>query len=218
MTEQSSDPFSDVINLVAAPIATGLRTFEQYKRGVDEMFRTVDNLNRTMENLNETSMRLNRLLGDVEEPIRAMIPQLTRTIQTADEITSRMRGPVAAVAPNIEKVVDTLSSPGFANLPQQLGEFMGAISEMSKRLGPLTQLAESAGGLFGGLRIPGMGSPRPVPSDSPIPPGGDALLAPARKASAKKAPATRAPSKTGAKRSATKKSAAKKAAAKKSSG
>lgn len=72
MDEERHDPLGDVINLLAAPIATGLRAVEQYRRGVDEMFRAIDNLNRTMENLNETAERVNRLLNDVEEPIRAM--------------------------------------------------------------------------------------------------------------------------------------------------
>ena len=38
-----------------------------------------------MENLNETAARVNRLLNDFEEPIRAMLPQLTRTVKMADE-------------------------------------------------------------------------------------------------------------------------------------
>ncbi len=76
--EPRHDGLADVINLLAAPIAGGIRTVEQIKRGVDEMFRAVDNLNRTMENLNEAAARVNRLLGEIEEPVRAMMPQLTR--------------------------------------------------------------------------------------------------------------------------------------------
>ncbi len=77
--EPRHDGLADVINLLAAPIAGGIRTVEQFKRGVDEMFRAIDNLNRTMENLNEAATRVNRLLGEIEEPVRAMMPQLTRS-------------------------------------------------------------------------------------------------------------------------------------------
>ena len=73
------DGLSEVINLLAAPIAGGIRTVEQFKRGVDELFRAVDNVNRTMENLNEAASRINRLLNEVEEPVRAMMPQITIT-------------------------------------------------------------------------------------------------------------------------------------------
>ena len=125
----------------------GIRTVEQFKRGVDEMFRAVDNLNRTMENLNEAAARVNRLLGEIEEPIRVMMPQLTRTVRTADEITSLMEAPVRATAPKVERIVDALGSPGFLTLPSQIGELM-------QRLGPLAQLAENAGGLFPHFRMP----------------------------------------------------------------
>ena len=43
--------------------------------------RGVENFNRTMENLNETTERINRLVADIETPIRAAIPQLTRTVE-----------------------------------------------------------------------------------------------------------------------------------------
>lgn len=195
MSDDTFEGLGDVINLLAAPIASGLRTVEQVKRGIDEMFRAVENLNRTMENLNDAAERVNRLLADVEEPIRAMMPQLTRTIRTADEITQRLEGPVRASAPNIEKLIATLSSPGFATLPNQLGEFIATVGDVSKRLSPLVAFAENAGGLFGGFKIPGMSSPpRPPARVVPEP----APAAPAKEPAAKKAAAKKA---SGAKKS-----------------
>jgi len=212
MTEDSfrADGLADVINLLAAPLASGLRAVEQVKHGVDELIRAVENVNRTMENINEAAERVNRLLGDVEEPIRAMVPQLTRTIRTADEITQRLEGPIRATAPNLEQFVTTLSSPSFAAIPKQLGEFMTTIGDVSKRLGPLAMLAENAGGLFGGFKLPGAGG-APKPSGTTPPPDAsepaEAAQPAAEKKSAAKKPAT--------KKSAAKKSAAKKSAAKK---
>ena len=80
------------------------------------------------------------------------MPQVTRTVKAADEITTLMEGPVRATAPRIERIVETLGSPGFMTLPTQIGELM-------QRLGPLAQLAENAGGLFGAFRMPGMPKP-----------------------------------------------------------
>jgi hypothetical protein len=60
-----------------------------------------------------------------------------------------LEAPVRATAPNIERIVDALGSPDFLALPTQVGQLM-------HRLGPLAQLAENAGGLFGGFRLPGM--------------------------------------------------------------
>lgn len=222
MTDDSgrNDGFADVINLLAAPVASAIRTGEQFRRGADELIRSIENLNRTMENLNEAATRVNRLVADIEEPIRAMIPQLTRAVENADRMARVLEGPVQATAPNIERMVETLSSPGFASLPDQLSGFMHAVGEMSKGLGPLTQFAENAGGLFGGFKLPGMGgrgsssaehagaptaagaspesaSTRSKPADEP---------ASKRKPAAKKTAATKAaPKKTGS----TKKSGAK---------
>ena len=151
--QERSDPFAEVINLLAAPIASGIRSYEQFRRGIDEMFRTIDNLNTTMENLNEAASRLNRLMADVEEPIRTMIPQLSRTVKAADEMIEVVSGPAMRVAPNLVRISDTLGSPAFTRLPDQLTEFLNVMGEMSRRMGPLTQFAESAGSLFG-LRMP----------------------------------------------------------------
>jgi len=193
-----------VINVLAAPIAGGLRSVEQFQRGIGELFRAVENLNTTLENLNETAMRVNRLVAEIEEPVRVMMPQVTRTIETADEMSRLLEGPVRSAAPQLERIADTLSSPAFGQLPEQLSDFATTITDVSARLGPLTQFAENAGGLLGAFKLPGMaGAPKPGPSASTpsARAGGDAPVsatttkAPARKAPTRKAPAKRSPTK-----------------------
>jgi len=173
MSSASNDAFSDVINLIAAPIASALRAADQVRRGLDELIRSIENMNRTMENLNEAATRVNNLLADIEGPVRAMVPQVTRTVEAAEAITCMLESPVRKAAPNIEKVVDTLSSPAFTGLPAQLGEVMTMIGDVSKRLAPLADLAQNAGGMFGlgGLRLPGMiGKPvEPIPAPTERP-------------------------------------------------
>ena len=199
--ETRGDPLADVINMLAAPIAGGIRSFEQFRRGVEELFRAVDNVNRTMENLNEAAMRINALLAEIEEPVKTLMPQVTRTVRAADEITSLMEGPVRATAPKIERIVETLGSPGFMTLPNQLGELMN-------RLGPLAQLAENAGGLFGAFRMPGM-----TKSAAPAAPA-PAAPAPVPAPDHPTARAVRDVERASTKKAATKKVANKKAAAK----
>src|SRR6187402_2733802 len=162
--DERSDPLSDVLNIFAAPLAGTIRSFDQFRKGVDEFLRGVENFNRTMETLNETAQRINVLLGEVEEPIKAAIPQVTRAVKAADDMMQVVSGPAIAVAPGLTRLAEMLSTPGFNQLPAQLGQFTDVMTEMSKRLGPLTQFAESAGGLFGGLRLPGMTQSRPTPS------------------------------------------------------
>ena len=170
-TTGSSDPFSDMVGLVAGPIAAGIRSIEQLRRGVDEFLRGVENFNATMENLNDTAARINRLLGDIEEPMRTAMPQITRTVKTADDLSQRM-----------------------ANFPVDVADFMRSMMELSKRLAPLVGLAESAGGMFG-LRIPGFGMGRAAPSPPP-PPAAEPEPAPVRTRPAARSSATRSASRS----------------------
>lgn len=162
------DPFGDVISLVAGPIATVIRSFDQLRKNADEMRRGIENFNTTMETLNETAGRVNRMLSDFEEPIRAMIPQLTRTVKLADDLSRRISGPMDQVIPGLTRLADTLNSPVLSSLPRDLGQFIEVINDLSRRMSPLGQLAEQASGLFG-LRIPGL-SPRVAASPAAPPP------------------------------------------------
>lgn len=166
-----SDPLSQMFNLFAAPLAGTLQSFEQFRKGVDEFLSGVENFNRTMENLNETTERINRLVTDVEDPIRAAVPQMTRTVKAADDMMQVVSGPAMAAAPGLERLAKTLTTPAFTQLPDQLGQFSDILGDLQTRLGPLTQLAETAGGLFGGFRRPGMTGAAPASETSaPTPP------------------------------------------------
>lgn len=180
----------DVINLIAAPIAGGIRSVEQFRRGVDEFFRTVDNLNTTLTTVNEAVARFNRFMADVEEPIRTAMPQLTRAVRATDELLEVIGAPARRVAPNLVQIVDTLGSPAFTSLPNQLTEFMRVMGDVSRRLGPLAQMAESAGGMFG-FRLPGTRSAAPARETSPPPAPAAPSRPPAKKTRASGSAATR---------------------------
>ena len=152
-----SDPLSQMFNLFAAPLAGAVQSFDQFRNGVEQFQRGVENFNRTMENLNETAERINVLLAEVEEPLRAAVPQVTRTVRAADEMMRVVSGPAIAVAPGLQVLAETLNNPALKQMPNQVAQMNEVLSEVTARLAPLGQLAESAGGLFGGLRLPGFG-------------------------------------------------------------
>ena len=214
MSEGARDPFSDMISMVAGPIAAVIRSFDQLRKNAEELRRGLENFNATMENLNQTATRVNRLLNDFEEPIRAMLPQLTRTVKLADDWSKRISGPMDQVIPGLTRLADTLNSPVMTAFPTDLGRFMEVINDLTRRMSPLGQLAEQASGLFG-LRIPGL-SPRPATAPPPAePPVAASQSTTERSAtSTKKAPAKkRATRKAPAKKRATKRSAAKRSSA-----
>ena len=213
MPQDRNDPLADLFTLFATPLAGTVRSLDQFRKGVDEFLKGVENFNRTMANLNETSERINSLLADVEEPIRAAVPQVTRTVKAADEMMRVVSGPAMAVAPGLNRLAETLGNPAFTQLPSQIGQFSDLLGEVSHRLSPLTQLAESAGGLFAGFRVPGS---RPAtPSAAPIVDTPRTIVTETKTVHTAPPPATkRAPAKkTAAKKTAAKKSAAKKKAA-----
>ena len=197
-----TDPFADIISLVAGPIASVIRSFDQLRRGADELMKGFENFNATMTNLNETAQRVNRLLNDVEEPVRAMIPQVTRTVKLADEVSKRLAAPLENVIPGLDRLASTLDSPVLRSLPTDLGQFMEVINDLARRMSPLAQLAEQAGGMFG-LRIPGFNAPStssastnaPTPRTEPPIPTTSATTrpAPAKKAAPRKKAAAKRP-------------------------
>jgi ABC-type transporter Mla subunit MlaD len=199
------DPFESVISIVAGPIAAVIRSFDQMRRGTDELINGMENFNRTMQNLNATAERVNALLNEFEEPVRAILPQVTRTVNVAEDLATRISGPVDQIVPGLTRLANTLNSPVLTSLPTDLSRFVDAINDLVRRLSPLGQLAESATGLFG-IRMPGMPQrpPAPAPASAPVSEPPTPLL-PAGSTSAGKAPK---------KKSAAKKSTAKKSATK----
>ena len=75
-------------------------------------------------------------------------------------------------------------------MPTDLGQFMTVINDLVRRLSPLAQIAEQAGGLFGAFRMPGMTAARPAPAPAPAAAPPPALAPAHAPAPAKKAAAT----------------------------
>ena len=171
------------------------KSIAQFQTGVNQFLESIERFNDTMDQLNQVARRVNGLLDTVEEPIQAFVPQVTRTIKTADALVEQLSGPVEKIAPVL------------AAMPTDLLAFMKVLDDVGRRLQPLGQLAESAGSVFGlrplaALRAGG-GRPTPAPAPEPAP-------TPKKAATKKKTPAKKTP----AKKAPAKKSAAKKAAPK----
>lgn len=52
------------------PVAEGVKLADQGRRTVEALIVALENVGATMDNLNQAASRVNRLLDDVEEPIR----------------------------------------------------------------------------------------------------------------------------------------------------
>ena len=210
MADNPSAGFGDLVALFGTNPFSGInKSFQQFQRGVEQLMTTMDNLNATLEQLNEVSVRVTRMLDLLEEPARALIPQVTRTIKAADEMVDRMNAPLERIAPGLTRLAETLQNPALNALPRDLNDFLATIRDVGKRLQPLGQMAESAGGLFRNspfaaflppssrpdAATPAPAKPAPAAAiddedeDEPAPP--PVKRAPAKKAAAKKTTAAR---------------------------
>ena len=206
MAESSTTGLGDLMGLLGSnnPLSSISKSISQFQRGVSQFLDTVEKFNETMDQLNGVATRVNSLLDTVEEPIRAFVPQITRTIRAADSLVDQLSGPIEKVAPSLTRFADTLSNPTLLALPKDLAEFMETLADLARRLQPLGQLAESAGSMFGlrplaALRTGGGSRPAPPPapvvgSQTPVAKP-TAKKAPAKKAPAKKTPARKTPAK-----------------------
>lgn len=221
MSQNTPPGISDLLGLFGGvnPFGAVTKSISQFQRGVSDFLSAVENFNKTMEQLHGMANRVNSLLDTVEEPIRAFVPQVTRTIKAADSMVEQLTGPIDRVAPGLSRLADVLSAPALMSMPNDLSEFMGVLSDLARRLQPLGMMAESAGSMFGLRPLAGLlgGStqpppPAPKPALMATPPeAAPAKKAPAKRATAKKAASKKAP----AKKAASKKTSAKKTAAKK---
>lgn len=76
------------------PIAPVVHTMEQMRRGFDDLLTMVETLQKTLVQLNATAERVNRMLDDVELPMRTMgemmrrMGPLTQMAETATNLLS----------------------------------------------------------------------------------------------------------------------------------
>ncbi len=141
MSDYGTQGLGDLLGLLGGsnPLAGIGRSVEQFKRGVNDFLKAVENFNDTMEQLNGVAKRVNGLLDEVEEPIKTFMPQVTRTLKAADTMVEQLSGPVEKVAPGINRLADTLSSPTMVRLPNDLGNVVEGLSDLVRKLQPLTR-------------------------------------------------------------------------------
>ena len=102
MADTTTPGFGDLLALFGGvnPLAGICKSVAQFQRGVTQFLDSVERFNDTMEQLNLVARRVNSLLDTVEEPMMALVPQITRTIKTADMLVEQLSGPVERFAPD----------------------------------------------------------------------------------------------------------------------
>jgi ABC-type transporter Mla subunit MlaD len=99
--QQINDLFSMLSDF--NPVTSGAKAVDQAKRTVESLISALELFVQSMDNMNQVASRVNRLLDDIEGPMRQVMPHVN--------------GAMGAV--------------------NKLADMSGALTELSKRLGPL---------------------------------------------------------------------------------
>lgn len=126
---------SDLLSLLGgtAPLMAVGRIVEMVTQMTGEVVKSIATFNDTMTELNRVAHRVNDLLDDLEAPLREIVPAVQAGVKQA-------RG-------TLKKVDGVVSQVG--TLPADVTKAVATLGDLAGRLGPLTQFAEMAGGMFG---------------------------------------------------------------------
>lgn len=96
---------SDVLALLRGidPVTEGVKLADQGRRTVEALIVALENFGATMDNLNNAASRVNRLLDDVEEPIRriaGMADQAGSLVSFLPSLASRAVSNLAPKSPS----------------------------------------------------------------------------------------------------------------------
>lgn len=110
-SQSPNQSVDDLFSLLGSlnPLANGVKALEQTKRTIDALIASLELFAQSMDNLNQVATRVNRLLDDVEEPLRKLMPQMATALGAAAKL-----GEVASALNDLSKRL----SPFAAFLPQ----------------------------------------------------------------------------------------------------
>ncbi len=106
----------------------------------------------------DTTRRTTETLVVILENFASTIDNLNRTTTRVNALLDEVEEPLKRVMPQLGNAMNAMAT---------MGEAATQLAELSKRLGPLTTLAENAGGLFGFRPGKPSSNPNPATSSSP---------------------------------------------------
>lgn len=109
----SGSPLDGVNELIKSlgldnPLATGAKAVDQARRSVDALIASMELFVQSMDNINQVAARVNRLLDDIEGPLRQTIPHVSGALSALHRLSeatsglndlARRLGPLGALFP-----------------------------------------------------------------------------------------------------------------------
>jgi ABC-type transporter Mla subunit MlaD len=110
---------SDVLALLRGidPVTEGVKLAEQGRRTIEALIVALENVGETMDNLNNAASRVNRLLDDVEEPIRRIAGMADQAGSLVSFLPSLASRAVSNLAPKPPSTTASATGPSGATPP-----------------------------------------------------------------------------------------------------
>lgn len=114
------------------------------RKTVGGVMETIATLQRAAAAVEALVSRMNRLVDDLEGPMRALTPELERSVARMQRLSAALEGPIDRLLPGLEAAVGTFDRVALSQLPetveearQQLQALLELVSEVPRRLGLL---------------------------------------------------------------------------------
>ena len=154
----TNDDF-DLASLFQGPgavLAGVLGVADNARKTVGGVMETIASLQRAAGAVEALVTRMNRLVDDLELPLRALTPEVEKAVARMQRVSTALEGPVDRLIPGLEAAVGAFDRVALSQLPetvdearQQLQALLDLFSELPRRLG----LLGNRGGLAGLLPL-----------------------------------------------------------------
>ena len=165
----TNDDF-DLSSLFQGPgavISGVLGVAENARKTVGGVMETIASLQRAAVAVEQLVSRMNRLVDDLEMPMRALMPELEKSVARMQRLSAAMEGPLDRLLPSLEAAVDTFDRVALSQLPDSVEEARQQMQALIDMFGDIPRrLAQLSGrtGLAALFPISGLGSSRPASS------------------------------------------------------
>jgi hypothetical protein len=186
MAAEDERPEFDLFTLLQGPanMMNGMKGFaDNGRKAVSGLLDTIASLQRAAAALEQLASRVDRLVTDLETPLRLLTPELEKAANRVLRVAELVEGPIDRLLPGLEQAVGTFERLSVNQLPDnldalrsQVATVVDVFAEFPKKLGSLGGFGAVAQ-LFPGLErltnaaarlVPGSASePASSPSSQP---------------------------------------------------
>ncbi len=163
----TNDDF-DLSSLFQGPgavISGVLGVADNARKTIGGVMETIASLQRAAVAVEQLVGRMNRLVDDLEMPMRALMPELEKSVARMQRLSAAMEGPLDRLLPSLEAAVGTFDRVALSQLPESVDEARQQMQALIEMFGEIPRrLAQLSGrtGLAALFPLSGLGSSRPT--------------------------------------------------------